>query len=306
MKKIDLYFIVGFLGSGKTTFLKHFLQDFQDKKIAVVINDFGKTDIDAKLLADKIESLKEIHDGSVFCSCKSDQFVQGVTELSKEDVDIIIVESSGFANPNTLINVVDLIKKLAHNPMEFKGTIGIVDVSKVAKLINVAAMIELQIYYSDLILINKIDLVDKFNLSVVNDLVTHINNEAAIHLVTNAYVKRVEIESMKMSIKPGIEKQYVNPSSQKLMLSLDEIDSKEDFEIFLLAIEKDVLRIKGFITFDNQCYFFEAIDGEIRYQKHPNINQEPVIVILAIMKRFLERYIIQKWEKYIDSPIDIL
>jgi len=68
MKKIDLYIIVGFLGSGKTTFLKNLLPTFENKKIGIIINDFGDESIDSRLFDNSLYRVKEVNKGSIFCS----------------------------------------------------------------------------------------------------------------------------------------------------------------------------------------------------------------------------------------------
>ncbi|MEG1620428.1 MAG: GTP-binding protein, partial [Oscillospiraceae bacterium] len=57
-KKINLYTLTGFLGSGKTTILKSILTDFQNQKIGVIQNEFGKLNIDGEILRnDKIKMI---------------------------------------------------------------------------------------------------------------------------------------------------------------------------------------------------------------------------------------------------------
>ena len=93
-----VWFVLGYLGSGKTTFVKNFLSRHGGRN-AVLVNDFGAEDVDGALLAGAAEKVESIFNGSVFCSCRSEQFVGAMLRLSQENFDNILVETSGFPIP---------------------------------------------------------------------------------------------------------------------------------------------------------------------------------------------------------------
>ena len=68
-----LYLITGFLGAGKTTFLKNFIRLFPGQKIRLIVNEFGREGVDGALLTELDAFLTEIAGGSVFCACRMDQ-----------------------------------------------------------------------------------------------------------------------------------------------------------------------------------------------------------------------------------------
>ena len=72
--KIDLYIVSGFLGSGKTTFLKNMLFNFDKKKTGVLVNEFGAVNIDSVRLSGDTIKMVEINNGSIFCSCLKGDF----------------------------------------------------------------------------------------------------------------------------------------------------------------------------------------------------------------------------------------
>ena len=90
-----LYLVTGFLGAGKTTFLKRFLRLFAGQKIQLIVNEFGKEGVDGALLADLGAYLQEISGGSVFCSCRLDQFEKVLRESSHLNADVILVLKDG-------------------------------------------------------------------------------------------------------------------------------------------------------------------------------------------------------------------
>lgn len=71
---MELYLITGFLGAGKTTFLKNFARQFAGRRLRLIINEFGRAGVDGTLLRELDAALDEISNGSIFCACRLDQF----------------------------------------------------------------------------------------------------------------------------------------------------------------------------------------------------------------------------------------
>ncbi len=94
-----LYLITGFLGAGKTTFLKNFIRLFAGRKIQLIINEFGQEGVDGVLLSSLGAYLNEISGGSVFCSCRLDQFENVLRKSADIDPEVILVEASGLSDP---------------------------------------------------------------------------------------------------------------------------------------------------------------------------------------------------------------
>jgi len=92
-----LYLITGFLGAGKTTFLRRFLPLFSGEKIRLIINEFGEAGVDGSLLKELSPVLEEISGGSVFCACRLDQFEKALSQCGVNET--ILVEASGLSDP---------------------------------------------------------------------------------------------------------------------------------------------------------------------------------------------------------------
>ena len=73
---LQLYLIGGFLGSGKTTFLKHMLENMENRKIGVLVNEFGNISIDGTVVRKQGMEMVELNNGSIFCACLKDSFVK--------------------------------------------------------------------------------------------------------------------------------------------------------------------------------------------------------------------------------------
>ncbi len=104
--------ITGFLGSGKTTLLNQILQNRQDLKVAVLVNEFGDIDIDGQLLMSIDEDMVQLSNGCICCTI-NDSLVETVYRvLERSDrVDYLVIETTGVADPLPLI-----LDVLAHSP----------------------------------------------------------------------------------------------------------------------------------------------------------------------------------------------
>jgi len=118
MQKIPVTVITGFLGSGKTTLVRHLLQNNQGRRIAVLVNEFGEVGIDGDILRscqvcdDEDEAthgtadpnILELANGCLCCTVQ-EEFLPTMQELLKrrDQIDCIVIETSGLALPKPLV-----------------------------------------------------------------------------------------------------------------------------------------------------------------------------------------------------------
>ena len=165
----DLYLITGFLGAGKSTFLKRFLRLFEGKKIQLIINEFGAEDVDGVLLGNLGVELEEITGGSVFCSCRIDQFEKALRTFVEEDTDVVIVEASGLSDPTGVHNLLYESERFPH--IRYKGSICMIDAIRFPKIYAKSRTCVKQVAAADLALINKIDKAKPEDLEKTRQLV---------------------------------------------------------------------------------------------------------------------------------------
>lgn len=117
MHKIPVTVITGFLGAGKTTLIRHLLQNNQGRRIAVLVNEFGEVGIDGDLLrscqvcdddetasSDPSSNILELANGCLCCTVQ-EEFLPTMQELLKrrDRIDCILIETSGLALPKPLV-----------------------------------------------------------------------------------------------------------------------------------------------------------------------------------------------------------
>ena len=127
-----LYLITGFLGAGKTTFLKQFIALFAGQKIQLIINEFGQEGVDGTLLSHLDAYLQEISGGSVFCSCRLDQFENVLRGSADLHPDVILVEASGLSDPTGVRRLFSQTDRFPH--IEYQGAVCLVDAVRFPKL----------------------------------------------------------------------------------------------------------------------------------------------------------------------------
>jgi cobalamin biosynthesis protein CobW len=115
MHKIPVTVVTGFLGAGKTTLIRHLLQNNRGRRIAVLVNEFGEVGIDGEFLkacqvcddgetAEGGGNIVELNNGCLCCTVQ-EEFLPTMQELLKrrEDLDFILIETSGLALPKPLV-----------------------------------------------------------------------------------------------------------------------------------------------------------------------------------------------------------
>lgn len=106
--KIPVLIISGFLGTGKTTFIRQLLTEFGNtERIMVIENDFGTVNFDAAVLANDGIRIQELTSGCICCSLAGDFRSSLRQVLCKADVDLIIIEPSGVAKLSDIIAICD-------------------------------------------------------------------------------------------------------------------------------------------------------------------------------------------------------
>ena len=106
---IELTVIGGFLGSGKTTLLNALLRDAGDRRLAVLVNDFGAINIDGDLVRSRDGQLVTLHNGCICCSVGRD-FI-GALALLRDGPDPpahVVVEASGVGDPGAIVVLGDM------------------------------------------------------------------------------------------------------------------------------------------------------------------------------------------------------
>ena len=181
-----VYLITGFLGSGKTTFLNRIIDAFpKDKKLTILVNEFGEIGVDGTLVEGDEIDMMEISKGSIFCVCVKTDFIKGLYELkSKVQPDFLLIESTGVANPSDLKK--DLKLPIFDNRFHFMDQFCVIDAVHFIDAYNVYASLEKQIASSTVFIINKIDLASPETIAETKKVIRQFHPDPSFFETTYA------------------------------------------------------------------------------------------------------------------------
>ena len=179
--------ITGFLGSGKTTLLNHILTNQQGLKTAVLVNEFGEIGIDNELIVTTDENMVELNNGCICCTINNDLAEAVYKILEREDkVDYLVVETTGLADP--LPVALTFLGTELRDLTRLDSIVTVVDCENFSlDLFNSEAAYS-QIAYGDIILLNKVDLVDEGDVDALEVRIRDIKAGARMLRTTKSEV----------------------------------------------------------------------------------------------------------------------
>lgn len=279
---IDVYLTTGFLGSGKTNFLKCFLMLYPDSKTAIIVNEFGKEGVDGKLLADLGHFLTEINNGSIFCSCKLVQFEDALDRMLDEAPDRIVIEASGLSDPTNVREV--LCQERFKNRIRYCGAICVVDTTRFFKLWTVARVIKQQIAVSNLFLVNKIDLASAEQLEQTHYILEQMRPgaprvETTFSRITLDVLAKLNPQGGRLSNESDDQQddtagearivQSKDLTLRKLLLSVSTEVTSDVVKHGVALFSDDTFRVKGFLRLKDGTYLFDGVGPHLEVVPYP-------------------------------------
>ena len=287
LAKIPVTVITGFLGSGKTTLIRHLMQNPQGKRLAILVNEFGTLGVDGDILkscADEscpVENIVELANGCICCTVAED-FIPTIEALMAMPVrpDHIIIETSGLALPKPLLKafewpairsritvdgVITLADAEAVAAGRFAPDLAAVEAQRLADPsidheTPLSEVFEDQIACADMVLLSKADLAGEAGLAAARAV---IDAEAPRALPMIAMTEGVIDPRLILGLNSRAEDDIAaRPSHHDghddhehddfntVVIDLPEITDPEVLVTALqrLATEQNILRVKGYIA----------------------------------------------------------
>jgi len=284
MLRTPITLITGPLGSGKTTLLRHILA-VEPRKIAIVMNEFGEIAIDTKVIEGKNVRIAELGGGCVCCSLLG-EFEAAVNEIiEKIAPERIVVETTGLAEPEALVfNIQEALPQC-----RLDGVVSVIDADMLIRFPELGHTTGLQIEGADILLLNKIDLIELGQIEPLETKLRQINPTAAIvrtercridpELLFGLGRSPCEIRSRVMmpsamsdisrgerKIAPGEPGSPIQATTHRHQHEFESFGftsnktfSRNCFEQFASSLPGSVVRAKGFIRFADGAQLFNFV-----------------------------------------------
>jgi G3E family GTPase len=248
--------VTGPLGSGKTTLLRHILAT-RRAKIAIVMNEFGEIAIDTKVIEGKNVRIAELGGGCVCCSLLGEFEAAVIEIIEKVAPEIIIVETTGLAEPEALVfNIQEALPQC-----RLDGVVSVIDADMLVRFPELGHTTRLQIEGADILLLNKIDLVDAKQIEPLEAKLREINSSAAIVRTVRCQVDPELLFGLGREKKIGRPKHQHQPEFESFTFSSDKTFSRNCFEGFADSLPASVIRAKGFVCFADGTQLFNFVAG---------------------------------------------
>jgi G3E family GTPase len=291
---VPVTIVGGFLGAGKTTFLRRLLSTPQGRKLAVVVNDFGDLNIDAKLISEVSDDIVELTNGCLCCSARGDLLIAARRLMLRDPApDGVIVEASGVARPDLVA------RSFASNEFgsyfEVETLLTLVDAASFGSLDFDAGELAIdQAAVADLVLLNKVDLAGAAEVlqvtETLKDAVPHIRLIETIE---------AQVPLDLVMARPGAHRldgfmsgRQDRPGAGDLFETFTwGTGGLVDLEAFRAALENlppQVYRLKGFISSRDQPYqplLVQMVGRRGTIEPFGKAHAEPQCELVAIVRK---------------------
>ncbi len=261
MIKKEIVILSGFLGTGKTTILQNIIDSSNDKKIAVLLNDFGDVPVDGALINHngKVENISspvmEIGGGSVFCSCLKEAFVKALFSLSTSNAERVIVEASGMSDPSGVTKMLSLAK--LDTFYDEALVICLFDPQKSLKLSNVLEVIPRQIKAANVVVLTKSDITTSEERQQARDYIKSVNASVPVVESYNGILNLENLPQISVTANATLTSllTFNTPETRPDSFVIDkEINELQKF-IKTLSEYESLLRVKGFVKTNKGIFY---------------------------------------------------
>ncbi len=286
-QKIPVTIITGFLGSGKTTFLNHLLRKYENTRFAIIENEFGELGVDKDiLLHDKIP-VYELVNGCICCTLNGDFYKSLQVILDNHaGIDHLLVETTGIADPG---KVIDLFMSNDYVQKHFilNSVICLADSTCLEKTLSLEPEAFKQVALSDIVMLNKVDLLKNKKTTSLKELVAGINPMAQIIETTHAHTNGTPVLATKAYSCPHIERSTL--SFDNLTISLKDVIAKNQYNGWAPGLYKHEIHAEGFLY--NECFNTELfniwISSFIYFNQHNLYRVKGILYSKTNNKRYI-------------------
>lgn len=288
---MKILIISGFLGAGKTTFIKE-LAKRTKKEIAIFENEYGAEGVDGDILKEATEvNIWELTEGCVCCSAKGDFASSVLTIANTVNPEFLVIEPTGVA---MLSNLINNLKQIEYEHIKLMAPISIADALSLDRYKNEFPEIyKDQIRFADTVILSKSEHLTDREANKLNEEISQINNSCNViskHYSTlpNSWWDSILVKYLDGSIEIPKKDEFDNVFDS---FSLEHISirSVEKFIIFLenliRGIYGNVFRAKGGFSIKGLAIRFDVADSRYQVEVDTNNISNKVVFIGTDIKK---------------------
>ena len=269
-QRIPVTVLTGFLGAGKTTLLNRILTADHGRRIAVIVNEFGEVGIDHHLLISSDQEVVEMSNGCICCSVRGD-LLRSLFQLleHREKFDTLMIETTGLADPAPVVQsffIDDQIK----GEYALNGVVTVVDAKHIFQQLGSSPEAKEQIAFADMVLLNKIDLINPEDLPELEFKLRNLNGAARVCQTRNSDVDigmLLDLRALDLEIKAAKHDHHhahtedIETVAIEVPGDLDGVKISQWFRELLAEFGERIMRMKGILNLrkDPDQFVFQGV-----------------------------------------------
>jgi len=274
--KTSIVIITGYLGSGKTTLLRNILGS-TDKKIAVLMNEFGEIGIDGAVIKGKDIDMIELTGGCVCCSMTG-EFEVAIKEIrEKINPELIVIETTGVAEPDAIVG--DILENL--EGVRLDAIVTIADADSLTRFPAIGHTGRVQIEMADVLILNKTDLVNAQEKETAKRKLEELNDHAIMLEAVRCNVDLdsvLDIKSPKKIYEKHNHEHLKEDRIQSFIYTTEKKLNRARTETLVSSLPNDIIRVKGFVKTSEGDFLLNAVFGRHEFEPQPADKTELVFI----------------------------
>jgi len=295
--RLPVTIVTGFLGAGKTTLVKHFLQSPEGAGTAIIVNEFGAVGIDDALLRDSAEQTVLLGNGCVCCITRTDLQValRGLL-FDRERGTVppfqrIVIETSGLADPAPILQTFSTDRALG-GEFHLDVVLTVIDAVNGEATLAAAPEARKQIILADRLIVSKTDLADSVAIESLTRRLQALNPRAPIDVAVEGALDPARVIEPARCENSGFIAEAEHGDDVKSFV----LEQKQpiDWPAFARAMEtlialrgSDLLRVKGLLNVAGCTgpvvvqYVQHLAHPPVELQDWPNVNRDSRVVFIT-------------------------